>query len=234
MQARTGAAEPIAALNRVRLVESGEPMVDLRTEIPGLKVLRETSVPWARSTVSKMLASARDSLLPNYDIGLREAYRSIERQKFIYDAYYKHIKDKNPGYSEAVVRRLANRFFAPYSQKAPPGHSTGGAVDVWLLDSDGRALELHGPGPKFKSASTFSSRLPEEIRNLRLILHDAMLAAGFSNCRDEWWHYSYGDAAWAVRTNTTECIYGAAEMDPALYRVQDEAFMAEFLKNPPY
>ena len=20
-----------------------------------------------------------------------------------------------------------------------------------------------------------------------------------SNCRDEWWHYSYGDAGWAVR-----------------------------------
>ncbi len=47
-----------------------------------------------------------------------------------------------------------------------------------------------------------------------MILVEAMLGAGFSNCRDEFWHYSYGDAAWAVRTGAPYCIYGLIELPP--------------------
>jgi D-alanyl-D-alanine dipeptidase len=37
-----------------------------------------------------------------------------------------------------------------------------------------------------------------------------MLDVGFSNCRDEYWHYSFGDSAWAVRIGASECPYGLA------------------------
>jgi D-alanyl-D-alanine dipeptidase len=38
-----------------------------------------------------------------------------------------------------------------------------------------------------------------------------MLSVGFSNCEDEYWHYSFGDAAWAVRTGADHCVYGLIE-----------------------
>jgi D-alanyl-D-alanine dipeptidase len=38
-----------------------------------------------------------------------------------------------------------------------------------------------------------------------------MLGAGFSNCHEEYWHYSFGDAAWALRTGSPYCFYGLIE-----------------------
>lgn len=225
---RLAPSEPIAALNRVKLIESGEPLVDL--SVFGLSVLRESAVPWAREGVADRLFHARKLLAP-YDIGLREAWRSPERQKFLYDYYFASL---DPEKRFAARRRLANRFFAPYDQKAPPGHSTGGAVDVWLLDERGEPIALDGPGKRFKSAPTFSRLLPAEVRASRLLLHDAMAQAGFTNCRDEWWHYSFGDAGWAVRGGETECIYGTKYPDEREYVERDRAFMEEFLKNPPF
>jgi D-alanyl-D-alanine dipeptidase len=51
----------------------------------------------------------------------------------------------------------------------------------------------------------------------RDLLVNAMLGAGFSNCRDEWWHYSYGDAGWAVRANRDRCFYGLVHLPEELY-----------------
>jgi D-alanyl-D-alanine dipeptidase len=227
---RLAPAEPIAALNRVRQVECGEPLIDLRDHLPGFKVLRDSAVPWARVGVADRLRAARKDLHP-YDIGLREAWRSVERQRFIYDRYFAGL---DPMRSLAIRRRLANRFFAPYDQKAPPGHSTGAAVDLWLLDQYGEPIDLAGAGHKFKSAPTFSAKLPANVREMRLVLHDALLDAGFTNCRDEWWHYSYGDAGWAVRVGETTCIYGSAEPPKHEYEDRDRAFFEDFLKDPPF
>lgn len=230
MTYRLGVAEPIAALNRVRLIECGEPLVNLGLVIPDFKVLRTSAIPWARAGVVERLAAARRAIAP-YDIGLREAWRSLERQKFIYDHYFNSL---SPQISFATRRRLANRFFAPYDQKAPPGHSTGAAIDVWLLDERGEPIPLDGPGRRFKSAPTFSAKLPAAIREKRLVLHDAMTSAGFTNCRDEWWHYSFGDAGWAVRCASPECIYGSLQPPLEEYEEKDRAFFEEFLKDPPF
>lgn len=218
--------EPIAALNRVRLRENGEPLVEIAND---LKVLREFAVPFVREGVAKRLNDAAKNLPPKYRIGLREGWRSIERQKFVYDRYFEKLKRENPNASYATLRRMTNRFYAPYDQKAPPGHSTGGAVDVWLLDENGEPIDLHGQGDRFANAPTFRAGLPKEIVEGRRMLFDAMIAAGFTNCRDEWWHYSYGDAAWAVRLNKTECPYGFAPLPENLYRDKDEAFIADVI-----
>jgi len=67
-----------------------------------------------------------------------------------------------------------------------------------------------------------------------MLLVETMLEAGFSNCRDEWWHYSYGDAGWAVRTGRDSCIYGMIELDPSLYDEQEKLWLETFKdrKNP--
>lgn len=54
------------------------------------------------------------------------------------------------------------------------------------------------------------------------MLHDAMVTVGFSNCRDEWWHYSYGDAGWAVRVGEAQCFYGKVDLDFDLYADLEE------------
>jgi D-alanyl-D-alanine dipeptidase len=54
------------------------------------------------------------------------------------------------------------------------------------------------------------------------MLHDSMIEVGFSNCRDEWWHYSYGDAGWAVRVGERRCFYGKVDLDPEQYLELEE------------
>lgn len=63
-------------------------------------------------------------------------------------------------------------------------------------------------------------------------MFDAMTDAGFSNCRDEWWHYSYGDAGWAVRLEKPACFYGLVQLDPKLY-ADFEVLSADAMKSRP-
>lgn len=218
--------EPIAALNRIKLRESGEPLVDISSLLP---ILREHAVPFARRGVAERLEIALRNLPSGLGLGLREAWRSIERQKFVFDGYFEKLRELHPALPYSTLRRLTMRFYAPCDQKAPPGHSTGGAIDVWLLDASGEPIDLHGQGDRFASAPTFKPGLPKYIAEGRAILFSAMTSAGFTNCRDEWWHYSYGDAAWAVRVGSSECFYGYAPLEEKHYRTKDEAYFAEIL-----
>ena len=124
------------------------------------------------------------------------------------------------------------RWVAPTDQKAPPGHCTGAAIDLQLEDLQGEVIDICSPYDRYSSAPTYCLGLtPEAEKNRRLLL-DLMLEAGFSTCRDEWWHYSYGDAGWAVRVGAQECIYGRAYLDPAIY-AESELLHIESLKDRP-
>jgi D-alanyl-D-alanine dipeptidase len=161
-----------------------------------------------------MLNRAQAALRPGYRFVVTTALRTLPMQRGLYDRYFQQLREQHPEWSQATLRRAANRFFAPWDQKAPPGHTTGGAVDVCLLSPGGRRLDLISPYEGWAGAPTWIEGLTPRARVNRMLLVEAMLGAGFSNCRDEYWHYSYGDAAWAVRVGAPFCIYGAATLPP--------------------
>src|SRR5205085_471737 len=131
-------------------------------------------------------------------------------QKGGWDRYLERMRQEHPMWPLSALRRATNKYFAPYDQKAPPGHCTGGAVDVVLVDQSGEPLDVTAPTNGWEAAYTWSDKLAPESRANRMVMVEAMLAAGFSNCRDEYWHYSFGDSAWAVRVGEFECPYGWA------------------------
>lgn len=208
-----GAPEPIAALNRVRIRESAlprsewEPLVDVREYCPAVS-LTDTLCPYLRKTVADMLNRAQASLKEGMQLRAHTALRTLPMQKRGWDNYYKRMQEEHPNWPLSALRRATNRYFAPYDQKAPPGHCTGGAVDVKLLDKDGNDLDLIAPTTGWEAAYTWSDKLSPEAHKNRMIMVNAMLEAGFSNCREEYWHYSWGDSAWAVRVGERECPYG--------------------------
>ncbi len=220
-----GRPEPIRALNRVVEKENGEPLVSLLEFSPSVLILRESVIPFLRRTVAVSLERAALSLPSGYQIGVIDAWRPFQRQVRIYDFMWNCMKEVHPDMSYAAMRRAVCRFVAPVDQKAPPGHCTGAAVDVFLVDGTGEALDVSSPYTRFEGAPTYVYGLSEIAQKNRTILVNAMLEAGFSNCRDEWWHYSIGDAGWAVRTEQTECYYGKIELDPELYRLQEEDWL---------
>jgi hypothetical protein len=57
----------------------------------------------------------------------------------------------------------------------------------------------------------YAPGLSVDARRNRDLLIDTMESVGFSNCVDEYWHYSYGDSAWAVRMGQPVSWYGLIE-----------------------
>jgi D-alanyl-D-alanine dipeptidase len=223
----------MAALDRVRLVECGEPLVDLRVHAPMVLIARPTTIPWARERIAEMLVKVASVLPSGIQLGVTEAWRPLQRQKRGYDWFLNKLRDQHPDWSFATLKRQANRFFHPYDRKAPPGHCTGGAVDVRLYSAKGRALDLISPYRKewWPGAPTYVHGLTPRAYENRMTLVDAMLGAGFSNCLQEFWHYSFGDAAWAVRVGSQECYYGWAYLDEELWREAEKESIKAFLKR---
>ena len=229
-----GRPEPIRLLNLIPEFENGEPLVDIRTAAPSLKIVRPQVIPYVRQTVAEMCEKAAGLLPEGYHLGLVEGWRPIERQQRIYDFLWNCAVETFPNRDVAALRRTVCRWVAPTDQKAPPGHCTGAAVDVWLVDDAGDAIDVNSPYERYGSAPTYSLGLTDTAHKNRMILLESMLAAGFSNCRDEWWHYSYGDAGWAVRLDFAECFYGLVRLDPELYAEQEKLWIeaAKERQNP--
>ncbi len=202
-----GVREPVAALDRVRLVECGEPMRYLPEACPGIRVNLRCR-PWLRESVCVMLNQAAGSLPDGFGLQVNTAWRLLSDQERMYWRVYRQMQQDHPHWKEPTLRRMVNRWFAPPDRKAPPGHCTGGAVDVALVNAEGHPYDLSAPYKQWDGAFTYIHGLTDEAARLRALLYEAMVNAGFSNCREEWWHYSYGDAAWAVRNAQSTCRYG--------------------------
>ena len=221
---KQGTPEPIAALNRVKILEKGLPwqeceaLVDVRAHCPDV-VWQEKICPYLRRTVADMVNRAQASLPAGYRLNSGTALRTLTMQARGWDGFYKKNQEAHPEWPISALCRTTNKYFAPYDQPAPPGHCTGGAIDVGLLDSDGKSLDMIAPTEGWQAAYTWSDLIGDEAKRNRMMMVEAMLGAGFSNCRDEYWHYSYGDSAWAVRVGEKSCPYGWAYPPVALEAV---------------
>jgi len=212
---KLGSPEPFHLINKIPIRDNGEPLFDLRDK-------RETRfldlapgcLPYVRITVFEMLRRAQSYLPWEYHIRISTALRTLAMQERMYWSNFDRLKAEHPEWPMSALRRACNKFFAPPDTKAPPGHTTGGAVDVTLVDLAGRPYDMTSPHERWDAAYTFVSGLTPEARHNREMLYGAMVRAGFSNCRDEWWHYSYGDSAWAVRVGEKEACYGLIHPPP--------------------
>jgi zinc D-Ala-D-Ala dipeptidase len=75
---------------------------------------------------------------------------------------------------------------------------------------------------------TFSENTTKEQRKNRLILLNAAAKSGLVNYGFEWWHYSYGDRAWAY-VKKEKAIYGlACEKNDSILSIDKETYLKGF------
>lgn len=165
----------------------------------------ETNIPiLVRLKVAKMLKVASDLLPSNLYLQIDGGYRSPKVQEILWKNRIKELGLKK------AMKLVGN----PY--KGTPGHSTGGAVDVSLLDDGMNEINLSEPFEKYyEEQKLYSKRITKEAQKLRLLLYKVMLSAGFAPLDDEYWHFSYGDERWAKYYNE-KVIYGKIK-DPEQY-----------------
>ena len=176
--------------------------------IPG-----STNKIYVRKTIANMLLEVAQSLPHGYKLKIYDAWRPYAVQKALFDDYYHRLAQlpENQDKSTAELIEETMRFvsFPSEDPDQPFVHSTGGAVDLTLVDADGNELNMGTTFDDFTEAANtayFENSSNYEVRNNRRILYNAMLSAGFTNYPAEWWHYDFGDRFWAA-TKLTNSIY---------------------------
>jgi D-alanyl-D-alanine dipeptidase len=207
-------AEPVSDLRGIPIRECGEPLVDF-TKLPNV-LLAQPRFDYRRETllregVAERLAAAAAALPKGYRLALIEGWRPPYIQRRMYAMVWKRIQSANPTWSDVRIRRFVNRFTAPMNPRVPPPHTTGGAMDVDLVDSEGKPYDVVSPFERrdVKCFALDTPGLSETARENRAILSGALVGAGITNYPSEYWHYSFGDQGWAYRGGHAAALYGA-------------------------
>lgn len=176
------------------------------TENGGKPIAGSSPILYARKTVVEMLEKAEALLPEGYRFKILDAYRPVKVQQALWDFYREKIADENPDKSSEQIDNMAVNYvsYPSYDEKQPSLHNTGGAIDVTVEDLSGIQLNMGCEFDDFSMKATTNffenntDLFSEEIRNNRRILYNVMTEVGFTNLPSEWWHYDYGDNAWAV------------------------------------
>ena len=124
----------------------------------------------------KALIEANDSFIKlGYKIKLFDCYRPLDIQKKMWKIV------PNPSYVADPSKGSI--------------HNRGGAVDITLVDVNGKELEMGTPFDFFGiEASHNYPNLSKEIKDNRELLKKVMMEKGFNIFDSEWWHYNLKSA----------------------------------------
>ena len=168
-----------------------------------------------RKGVADRLCGAAAALPEGIRLGIVEGWRPPAIQRQMHEETHRRLRAEHPEWSTHQLARGVNRFSAPMDQHAPPPHTTGGAVDLHLVDEDGRPLDFTSPYSltDARGAPRRAKGLSPEARRNRKLLRQVLEDTGLTNYPSEWWHWSYGDQSWAYRGGHPHAIYGAVEAE---------------------
>lgn len=210
---------------QVPIEECGEPLLAIAlpnvvlTEPPPYQQLgadyQGKSPYYLRQSVLETLDRAQTDLAhrcPGWKILIFDAYRPVQIQQFMVDYTFqglleqKDLKAKNLSSEERemLLQEVYKIWAIPsYDLATPPPHSTGAALDITLLDSEGNLVDMGGEIDDLAdwSAPDFyrDRRDPksQHFHQNRELLRDVMESVGFLRHPGEWWHFSLGDQMWA-------------------------------------
>lgn len=160
---------------------SSDIVIDLRyateNNFTGIKLYPSSICCLQEDTAWKLEAANREVMKSGFRIKVWDAYRPLSVQKKMWEIM------PDPGF-------LAN----PYKNGSK--HNRGAAVDVTLVDKDGKEAEMPSGFDEFtyRAARNNSRMSAAAAKNLK-ILTDAMVKSGFKSISTEWWHFDDAAAA---------------------------------------
>jgi D-alanyl-D-alanine dipeptidase len=228
-------------VKNIQMKESQEDFVDLLTlDDPRLKSITALNPKYENiyAGYSKVRAGLYQKLLlmldnlPN-DIGVVyfEGFRPLTKQKEYFDKVFKEtflsIKNKELAYQETA------KLVSPFIENIPT-HCTGAAIDISLFKiKNGKTLLLDmGKSDVIFGINTqhetFSTNITYQQRINRLLLLKTAINSGLVNYGYEWWHYSYGDKAWAYVKGEKTAIYGIKDQDNSILSIDKGSYLKQF------
>lgn len=204
----------------IAIKDNNDTLANLET-FPDLKIDRRKSSSsnpfhYLRTLTVYKLLDVQSSLPSGIKLLIIEGYRPLSLQKEYFEEYINELKKKYPDWPEEKLNIEASKYVAPPS--IIPPHSTGGAIDLTLCNSEGRELDMGtsintNPEESDNACFTGAENISKGARENRNILIDAMTKHGFINYPTEWWHWSYGDRYWAYMTHQEVALLGSIELN---------------------
>ena len=138
-------------------------------------------------TVKALVKANTKFIKKGYHIKIYDCYRPLDIQKRMWKIV------SNPEYVADPAKGSI--------------HNRGGAVDITLVDADGKELDM---GTSFDffgpEASHYFDNLSDEVKQNRALLKRIMQENGFDSFDSEWWHYNLKNAPKDKVANTKwEC-----------------------------
>ena len=141
-----------------------------------------------RNEVAQALVKAnKDFMKQGYRIKFYDCYRPLDVQKKMWAVMPDSRYVANPYQSGSI-------------------HNRGGAVDITLVDSSGKELDMGTGFDHFgEEAHHDYQQLPREVKLNRERLRKGMEAVGFKALGTEWWHYLWGEKGRYALANVSLC-----------------------------
>lgn len=189
--------------------------IDIKMKYPILGLKNAVTGCYLRKTVYELLLKAQSNLPEGYRLRIWDAWRPLSLQKELYETYRLDLIStfNLSSLSQEEQEAFISKYIAIPSENpdSPPAHTTGGAIDLTLIDERGNELDMGTVFDDFsdKAATDYFEKQEYDgstVQKNRRVLNEAMTKAGFTNLPSEWWHYDYGNRNWAYYSKS-EAIY---------------------------
>ncbi|MCF7974510.1 MAG: D-alanyl-D-alanine dipeptidase [Phycisphaerae bacterium] len=214
--------EPLVPIAEILMLADPHPYVQAGAPYGALS-------PWqVRASVANRLCQAQERLeqmQPGFRIFVFDAFRPLTVQAYMIqhecnrlarDLEQLAFDELGPEGQTEIRTRVMQFWAAPnHDPAAPPPHATGAAVDVTLMNDQGQPVAMGTEIDDLtdKAYPSYFKNRNVTFHTNRLILNGVMQQSGFHRNPVEWWHFSYGDQAWAL----VESIERPDECVAALY-----------------
>jgi zinc D-Ala-D-Ala dipeptidase len=227
---------PMKPYQRIAIAESHDPLVAIPFTFARCEphAYAQLGAPYGddspfalRQGVIDRLTQAQDCLQqfqPGWRLQIFDAYRPVAVQQFMVDYTLAAVlRDRGwaldqitPDQRADALQQVHQFWAMPHPNPlTPPPHSTGGAVDLTLIDANGQPVDMGGAIDELSPRSHpehyvgLADADAQRYDRQRQLLNYCMTQAGFERHYHEWWHFSYGDQLWAWLRNRRDLREGA-------------------------
>jgi zinc D-Ala-D-Ala dipeptidase len=235
---------PIASqeLLSIPIEENGDELIDLstiknprilmRAQFRPLNFLVPLQSCFVRKGLYLRLLIMLQHLPNNVGIVCIDGYRTLATQKEYFDKKFKELFARLN--NAQIAYDETSKQISPLINNTPV-HCTGAALDLTLFEvtADGslNILDMGQGGVtqgKNDQMETFTDTISPVQKNNRIMLLRATTKAGLVNYGHEWWHYSFGDRAWAFVLKKPAALYGLIDGEKM---VKIASSVEEYCKN---
>ena len=186
------------------LRDIGSPLIFEHSFFEGDNFMVREAVAKKILRINQALKTQRKTLV------IRSAWRSFTHQKELRELRHERLAHLHPEKSAVEIASIISHFIPTEKHSM---HTTGGAVDALIYDDKEKSVLDFGTNSGFKinlsdKCYPLHPSISMEAKKNRKLLMQLFEQEGFVADTKEFWHFDFGNVAWAAAKNLNKAKYG--------------------------